>query len=83
MTVKDGMAGAAIWTDEDMIIGIGGSHTAGVGINVTNNYEIYGFHSGGANVAMADGSVRFLKDSLKLSLQAAYVTMACGEITND
>jgi len=34
-----------------------------IGVNVSNSEGIYSLHPGGANVAIADGSVRFLPDS--------------------
>jgi prepilin-type N-terminal cleavage/methylation domain-containing protein/prepilin-type processing-associated H-X9-DG protein len=39
-------------------------------------------HSGGANVAMADGSVRFLKDSTTQPILWALATRAAGEVAN-
>lgn len=36
-----------------------------VAVNVSNSKGIYSLHSGGSNVAMADGSVRFLSESTR------------------
>ena len=49
-------------------------------INCTSDNEIYAFHPGGANGLFADGSVRFLKDTLSVQVVAALVTRAGGEI---
>jgi prepilin-type N-terminal cleavage/methylation domain-containing protein/prepilin-type processing-associated H-X9-DG protein len=42
--------------------------------------DIYAFHSGGANVVFADGSVKFVKASININTLAALVTKAGGEI---
>jgi prepilin-type N-terminal cleavage/methylation domain-containing protein/prepilin-type processing-associated H-X9-DG protein len=49
-------------------------------LNCTNDSEFYGFHSGGCNAVFADGSVRFLSQSISLCTLAALVTRAGGEI---
>ncbi len=51
-------------------------------INCSNNREIYSFHPGGANVAFADGSVRFLKESIPIRVLAALVTRAGEEVVS-
>lgn len=44
------------------------------------NGDIYSFHTGGANICFADGSVRFVQRSIDLNTLAALVTKAGGEI---
>jgi prepilin-type N-terminal cleavage/methylation domain-containing protein/prepilin-type processing-associated H-X9-DG protein len=41
--------------------------------------EVYAFHSGGANVVLADGSVRFINESIPIKEFAALVTRAGHE----
>jgi prepilin-type N-terminal cleavage/methylation domain-containing protein/prepilin-type processing-associated H-X9-DG protein len=50
-------------------------------INNSNEWGhcFYSFHTGGANFAFADGSVRFLPESIELYLLGAQVTRAGGE----
>ena len=43
---------------------------------------LFGFHSGGINVLLGDGSVRFVKESVSLPTFAALVTRAAGEIVS-
>jgi prepilin-type N-terminal cleavage/methylation domain-containing protein/prepilin-type processing-associated H-X9-DG protein len=45
-------------------------------VNETNRRGIYSFHPGGANVAFADGSVRFLAESVSPSALSAMATRA-------
>ena len=49
-------------------------------VNCSNYYSIYGFHSAGANVAFADGSVRLLRQSADANTVAAFITRAGGEV---
>jgi prepilin-type N-terminal cleavage/methylation domain-containing protein/prepilin-type processing-associated H-X9-DG protein len=51
-------------------------------VNCSNNVSAYSFHPGGANVCMADGSVRFLRESIDAETFAALCTMAAGEVVN-
>jgi prepilin-type N-terminal cleavage/methylation domain-containing protein/prepilin-type processing-associated H-X9-DG protein len=50
-----------------------------VAINATNDRNIYSMHVGGANVAFADGSVRFLTPRAGIVVVAALATRAGGE----
>jgi prepilin-type N-terminal cleavage/methylation domain-containing protein/prepilin-type processing-associated H-X9-DG protein len=60
--------------------GAGGPDTAPCALNCTNDGEVYGFHTGGANVLFADGSARFLNEGLALRTLAHLVTRAGGEV---
>jgi len=51
------------------------------GINCSNDYGLYAFHPAGANVVLADGSVRFLAAATDIRGLVALVTRSGGEIT--
>jgi prepilin-type N-terminal cleavage/methylation domain-containing protein/prepilin-type processing-associated H-X9-DG protein len=48
-------------------------------INCNNDYSIYSFHPGGANIVFADGSVRLIRGSATADVVAALITRAGGE----
>ena len=56
-----------------------GAQTGSCMVNCSNNYGIYSFHTGGANVLLADGSVRFIDDTITPIYMAAFITRAMGE----
>ena len=49
-------------------------------LNCGPNEEIFSFHTGGANVVMCDGSVRFLRDSTNGAGLRALLTADGGEV---
>jgi prepilin-type N-terminal cleavage/methylation domain-containing protein/prepilin-type processing-associated H-X9-DG protein len=49
-------------------------------INCNNSQGVFGFHVGGANVAMGDGSVRFLPDGLSAAVLMSLATKDGGEV---
>jgi prepilin-type N-terminal cleavage/methylation domain-containing protein/prepilin-type processing-associated H-X9-DG protein len=49
-------------------------------INCSNDFGLYSFHSGGANVLMADGSARFLPASTPILTVAYMLTRNGGEV---
>jgi prepilin-type processing-associated H-X9-DG protein len=51
--------------------------------NCTNDSEGYSFHTGGMNVGMADGSVRFINKSINPATFAALCTSRLGDIPGD
>jgi prepilin-type N-terminal cleavage/methylation domain-containing protein/prepilin-type processing-associated H-X9-DG protein len=88
--------GFSAWANPESRINVGGcSASNGVAtipgsmaINCSNSLpsttsvtnQIYSFHSQGANVVMADGSVKFILQSVKLEILMALVTRAYGEV---
>jgi prepilin-type processing-associated H-X9-DG protein len=44
---------------------------------------MYSFHSGGVNVAFADGSVRFVQASVSMTIMSALITKNGGEVIPD
>lgn len=49
-------------------------------VNENNKYGIFAYHTGGANIVLSDGSVRFLPDSTDVDIIAALITRASGEV---
>lgn len=61
----------------------GGTIPGPMRINVSNEYGFlfYSFHPNGANFAFADGSVRFIAETIRLRTLADQVTRAGGEVS--
>lgn len=81
------------WTDSEGGFSLDGSNqdgsVQGLGpiltpkaINATNDNEPYSFHPGGANFLFADGSVRYLRDTIGLLPFAALCTRSAGELVD-
>jgi hypothetical protein len=49
-------------------------------VNCNNNSSAYSFHTGGVNALSADGSVRFLRDSVSAATMCAMLTRMGGEV---
>jgi prepilin-type processing-associated H-X9-DG protein len=80
-----------IWADSDNRLTVTGTDPTGklligkgpCAMNCNNLAgDIYAFHSGGANIAFADGSVRFVAQSINITTLAALVTKAGGEVVD-
>jgi prepilin-type processing-associated H-X9-DG protein len=81
-----GVATGGVWADHQKGFGVEGTSPDGhsligeCAINCNNAYEVYAFHPGGANAALADGSVRFLREGMSIRVLAALTTRAGGEV---
>jgi prepilin-type N-terminal cleavage/methylation domain-containing protein/prepilin-type processing-associated H-X9-DG protein len=82
----DGVVGSIDFSNPTTGAVNGGSIGAGAGgcvMNCNNDSEGYSFHSGGVNVAMADGSVRFLRQSINPASFIAMCTARFGEVNTE
>jgi prepilin-type processing-associated H-X9-DG protein len=80
----------AAWADYNtyiLVTGLDNTGTVANGgccvINCNNTNQIYGFHTGGANVLRADGSAHFMSDSTAPGIVAAMVSRNGGEVFAD
>lgn len=80
-TDPDGAAGSMDGTDAVTGAINGSSGTGKCIMSCNNDSEPYAFHPGGMNVAMADGSARFLADSIPPEVFAALITAKGGDQT--
>jgi prepilin-type processing-associated H-X9-DG protein len=76
------------WSDYDHSFRLSGfaadGTSAGCGTVNVRNRDIYAFHTGGANILRADGSVFFLRAGANVVTVAAMVTRSGGEVfSND
>jgi prepilin-type processing-associated H-X9-DG protein len=80
-----------IWADSDNRLTVTGTDPSGrTGIGTgpcvmnCNNLQgdIYSFHTNGANIAFADGSVRYVSQTISIVTLAALVTRASGEVVD-
>ena len=51
-------------------------------MNASNDNEVFSFHTGGSNVCFADGSVRFISETVDIKTLAAIVTAHGGEVVS-
>jgi len=77
------------WADPDGGFSINGATEDGLTkygpymINRINVSEVFSFHTGGAMVALADGSVRFISEHVDTLVFVGACTRAGGEITGE
>ena len=72
------------WAEGNLFVAWGYDRS-GVGkgpcmVNCSNRFAVYGFHPGGAHLGLADGSVRFVKETIDPATFSALMTRAGGEV---
>jgi prepilin-type processing-associated H-X9-DG protein len=80
--------GTGAWANPGTAIALTGFNPATMtvpgpcAVNCNNNDEIYAFHPAGANILMADGSVRMIRAQTNINIVIPLITRDRGEIIN-
>lgn len=88
LSVSNGRVKGAGWADDSNTIPLHTFRHDGLSvpgpcpINCTNNNEAFSFHPGGVDSVFADGSVRFLFETIAISTYAGLITRSGGEIAD-
>ena len=80
---KTGWASHATGFDPKMFVQGGCTGTGSCSVNCCNDQAVYSFHTGGANVGMGDGSVRFLNAQIAPTVFIGLLTRANGDILGE
>ncbi len=78
--------GTGAWANPDTAVEVTGFNPANMtspgpcAVNCNNNDEVYGFHPAGANILLADGSVRLIRTGTNITVLIPLMTRACGEV---
>ncbi len=86
LSVRNGRVRGAGWADTSNAIPLHTFRRDGLRvpgpcpINCTNNNEAFSFHPGGFDTAFADGSVRFLAETISIATYAGLITRSGSEV---
>ena len=72
-------AGSALWGSSSDGISFPGP----CGVNCSNDFGLFGFHTNGCNILLADGSVRFINAAMDIRTLCDLVTRQGGEAIPD
>jgi prepilin-type N-terminal cleavage/methylation domain-containing protein/prepilin-type processing-associated H-X9-DG protein len=85
--VPNSLLSGGPWASRNLLWGKGATQDGAAfygpcAVNCTNEREVYSFHTGGANIVLADGSVKFMSEDLGIRVFAKLVTRDGGEIVS-